>query len=91
VLISPATTGVLFLREAVMLPGIEYNTDLNSDDVITSLGVVTVGKISTSSVLADTLKIAQEQKGFISNFAYEVSKHRCYERELLGLTTKVAY
>lgn len=74
-----------------MLPGIEYNLDINSDQVTNSLGVVTVGKMSTTSVIADTFKISQSDKGFISNFAYEVSKHRCYERELLGLIKKVAY
>ena len=30
-------------------------------------------------------------QGFVSQFALEVSKHRCYERELSGLTDKVAY
>ena len=74
-----------------MLPGVEYNTNLDSDDVVSSLGVVTVGKMSASSVIADTLKIAQDKKGFVSSFALEVSKHRCYERELNGLITKVAY
>ncbi|GJE87736.1 catalase [Phanerochaete sordida] len=83
--------GVLFLREAVMLPGVEYNTNLDSDEVVTSFGVVTVGKIGASSVVADTPKIGQDKKGFVSSFAHEVSKHRCYERELKGLTTKVAY
>lgn len=82
---------MLFLRDAVMLPGLEYNTNLDSDQVVSSLGVVTVGKLSAASLAADTLKIAQDDKGFISNFAYEVSKHRCYERELKGLTAKVAY
>ena len=74
-----------------MLPGIEFNTDLNSDDVVATLGVVTVGKISTSSILADTLRIGQDKKGFISHFAYEVSKHRCYERELRGLTKRIPF
>ncbi|EKM48646.1 uncharacterized protein PHACADRAFT_132272 [Phanerochaete carnosa HHB-10118-sp] len=83
--------GVSFLREAVMLPGIEYNTKLDSDEVVTSFGVVTVGKVSTSTLAADTLKIAEGEKNFVSTFAYEVSKHRCYERELKGLTKKVAY
>ena len=74
-----------------MLPGIEYNTNPNSDIVVNSLGVVTVGKISIPGILEDTLKISQNEKGFISNFTNEVSKHRCFEREMLGLTKKVAY
>ncbi|KAI0815335.1 catalase [Irpex lacteus] len=83
--------GVAFLREAVMLPGIEYQTNLNSSDVVSSFGVVTVGKISLASIAADTLKISQDDKGFISQFALEVSKHRNYDRELKGITKKVAY
>lgn len=83
--------GVQFLREAVMLPGIEYNSNLGSDEVLSSFGVVTVGKIGASTLAADTLKIGKDEKGFVSKFAYEVSKHRCYDRELKGLTEKVAY
>ena len=83
--------GVAFLREAVMLPDVQYQTDLSSDNVVSSYGVVTVGQIDTAKLAADTLKIAQGQKGFISNFAFEVSKHRCWDRELDGLVDKVAY
>ncbi|KAI0080000.1 catalase [Panus rudis PR-1116 ss-1] len=83
--------GVAFLREAVQLPGIAYNTNLNSDDVTNSYGVVTVGKVDAATLAADAFKIAQGEKGFVSNFAYEVSKHRNYEREMDGLTTKVAF
>ncbi|PCH36976.1 catalase [Wolfiporia cocos MD-104 SS10] len=82
---------VVFLREAVQLPGIEYATDLNNDNVVTSYGVITVGKYDAGSFAADTLKISQDEKGFASKFAFEVSKHRCYERELDGLVSKVAY
>ena len=74
-----------------MLPGIEYNTDLHSDLVSSSLGVVTVGKLGATEIVAGVLKIASSDKDFISSFAYEVSKHRCYDRELKGLTKKVAY
>lgn len=50
-----------------------------------SYGVVTAGKYDG----AKGLKI--EQEGFISSFALEVSKHRCYEREVDGLVDMVAY
>lgn len=74
-----------------MLPGIEYNTDPNSVTVTSSFGVVTVGKFSTTGIAAGILMIAANDKDFISSFTHEVSKHRCYERELKGLTKKVAY
>ncbi|PCH33365.1 catalase [Wolfiporia cocos MD-104 SS10] len=83
--------GVAFLREAVQLPGVSFAADLNSDSVTTSYGVVTTGRYDAGTAAADTLKIAQGEKGFVSNFAYEVSKHRAFERELDGLTSKVAY
>ncbi|KAH8100471.1 catalase [Cristinia sonorae] len=83
--------GAVFLREAAQLPGIEYATNLNSDIVVSSYGVVTVGKIDLGTVAADTLKINQEDRGFVSQFALALSKHRCFERELDGLTSKVAY
>ena len=74
-----------------MLPGIQYQTNLSSADVVTSFGVITVGQVNLSSIASDVLNISQSDKGFVSQFALEVSKHRCYERELNGLTTKVAY
>ncbi|THH23105.1 hypothetical protein EUX98_g8072 [Antrodiella citrinella] len=83
--------GVAFLREAAQLPGIEYATNINSEAVVSSYGVVTVGRASLSSVAADTLKIGRGEKGFVAEFALEVSKHRCFDREMHGLTAKVAY
>ncbi|TCD70668.1 catalase A [Steccherinum ochraceum] len=83
--------GVAFVREAAQLPGVEYATNLDSHDVVSSYGVVTVGKVNLSSIAADVLKISQSDKGFVSSFAYEVSQHRCWARELDGLTDKVAY
>jgi catalase len=74
-----------------MLPGIQYQTDMSSSDVVSSLGVVTVGKLSLGSIATDSLSISSSDKGFLSQFAHEVSKHRCYERELQGITKKVAY
>ncbi|KIK61290.1 hypothetical protein GYMLUDRAFT_166447 [Collybiopsis luxurians FD-317 M1] len=64
----------------------------DSDTVVTSYGVITAGSYSLKSAATDVLNIASGgDKGFISNFAYEVSKHRCYQRELDGLTSRVAY
>ena len=83
--------GVQFLREAVMLPGIEYNTDLNSSEAVSSFGVVTVGKVNLPSLAASAFEVTGDDKSFVSKFVYEVSKHRCYDRELQGLTKRVAY
>lgn len=56
-----------------------------------SYGVVTTPKISLSSTVADALIVGQGEKGFMSQFAYEISKHRCFKRELDGLNTQVAF
>ncbi|TFY56707.1 hypothetical protein EVJ58_g7475 [Rhodofomes roseus] len=83
--------GVAFLHEAVQLPGVSLMSDLSSDSVVNSYDVVTAGKYDSGTVAADTLKIAQGEKGFVSNFAYAVSKHRCWDRESDGLAAKVAF
>jgi len=62
-----------------------------TDDVTVSYGVVTASKISLSSTVADVLMIGRDEKGFVSQLAYEISKHRCFERELGGLSTQVAF
>lgn len=63
----------------------------DTDEVITSYGVVTAGKYSISSAAHDILKIAPGANGFVSNFAFEISKHRCWERESDGLVSKIAF
>jgi catalase len=65
---------------------------LDDSNVVTSYGVVTVGKYSVTTAAQDALEIAAGgDKGFLSNFAFELSKHRCYEREMDGLSTLVAF
>jgi len=60
--------------------------------VTASYGVVTTGKYSITSAVTDVLEIASGgDKGFVSNFAFEISQHRCYERDLDGLASQVAY
>jgi len=61
------------------------------DEVTVSYGVVTAPKMSLLSTVASMLKISEGEKSFTSQFAYEISKHRCFERELDGLNTQVAF
>lgn len=56
-----------------------------------SYGVVTAPKFSFSSAVRDVLRISSDEKGFVSEFAYEISKHRCFKREMDGLNTQVAF
>jgi catalase len=83
--------GIAFLRDAAALPGIDLaQINSASDEVIVSYGVVTASSYGLSRADAE-LKIGSSEKGFVSQFAYEISKHRCWERETDGLTAKVAY
>jgi len=52
---------------------------------------VTTPKITLSSTMADVLGVGKGDKGFVSQFAYEISKHRCFERELDGINMQVAF
>lgn len=78
------------VKQVLNLPEVDF-ANSGTDDVVSSYGVVTTGKYNISSAIVDALEIAPGPKGFVSNFAYEISKHRCYEREMDGLTSRVAY
>ncbi|KAI0067769.1 catalase [Artomyces pyxidatus] len=82
---------VKLLRDVAHLPGVQFQDDIRSDDIITSYGVVTTGSYDVKSAATDTLKIGPGSKGFTANFAHAISLHRCFERELDGLTTQIAY
>ncbi|KAF9036558.1 catalase [Panaeolus papilionaceus] len=84
-------SGVDVLNVAINLPELQLNRSVSSDEVVSSYGVVTTGKYSVSSAVKDVLNITRGPKGFESNFAYEISQHRCYAREADGLTSKVAF
>jgi catalase len=79
------------VKHALALPEVKLQESETSDEVISHYGVVTTGIYNTSSATTDVLQISSGPKGFVSNFAYEISKHRCYDRELDGLSAQVAY
>ncbi|ESK88286.1 putative catalase [Moniliophthora roreri MCA 2997] len=82
--------GAAFIKHALGLSELKFAPD-NTDEVTTSYGVVTTGSYGVSSAITDALKIAPGPKGFASNFACEISKHRCWERETDGLVSMVAF
>ncbi len=55
--------------------------------------MATTAKHDVSTAIGDALKMTLNigEKGFMERFAYEVSKHRCFEREEDGLTARIAY
>ncbi|KAM6500925.1 Catalase-like domain containing protein [Amanita muscaria] len=82
--------GIPVVKRALEIPNVKLQ-DLTKEGVVTSYGVVTTGVYTLTSAVVDALKIEPGSKGFVANFAYELSKHRCYERELEGLTSQVAF
>ena len=88
--IGAVGAAVAFLRDVVNLPGVEFQHE-DSSDVKTSYGVVTTGKLDVKSAATGTFRIEHDSKDFLAEYAYVISRHRCYERELDGLTAQVAY
>lgn len=86
-------TGIEVVRKAIQdVEGVSLAPLTGQTDELTvSYGVVTAPKISLTSAVADVLRVGKQEKGFMSQFAYEISKHRCFERELDGLNTQVAF
>lgn len=78
------------LKVALPLQQLQFAEDNSSDAVVCSYGVVTARAYSFPSALAD-LTIGEGEKGFVANFSYHVAQHRCYERELDGLVSLVAF
>ncbi|TFK72222.1 catalase-domain-containing protein [Pluteus cervinus] len=84
--------GIAVVQEVLGdVPHLKFASDLTSDEVVTSYGVVSMGKYGPSSAMVDAFALAPGEKGFASNFGYQISKHRCYERESDGLTARVAF
>jgi len=81
--------GVDFLKNAVILPGVELAEDLNSSEVKVSYGVVTQRTFGKDDNTVGSMVMSTTK--FLPSFAAEVAKHRCWEREAKGLHEKVAF
>lgn len=80
------------MRDVVQLPKVDlFAPGGHDDEVVSSYGVVSTGRYSAPSIIDDLPKFGSDSKGFVSNFAYHISQHRCYEREMDGLTEMVAF
>ncbi|KAK2460639.1 hypothetical protein APHAL10511_007109 [Amanita phalloides] len=88
--IGAIAEGAHVIKFALQIPVVKVQ-ESKTDEVITSYGVVTTGVCNVASAVTDVLRIAPGPAGFVSNFAYEISKHRCYDRELDGLVARMAY
>jgi catalase len=75
------------LREVEQL---QIPTTENTSEVRDSYGVVTLREAKPDS-FGEVVNVAKGAKGFLEKFIYNVSMHRCWQRELDGLITSVAY
>jgi catalase len=94
-------TAASFVRVAVPLHAVNLSVDTKvsssttEDHAIVSYGVVTSPTLTPSSALTDavsfTFEIKEGDTGFLGAFLFEVSKHRCWEREMEGLVEHIAF
>jgi catalase len=83
--IAASGEGVDFIHQACELPGIKLAINPSDSTPVVDMGVVSVGKFTTSEQFK--LKVGSGND-FVSLFATEISKHRCWERS--NLAAKVA-
>ena len=83
--IAASGEGVDFVHQACQLPGIQLALKSSETKPVVDKGVVTVGKFDASHEVAVRLGGGND---FISLFATEISKHRCWERS--AMAAKVA-
>jgi catalase len=81
--------GIKLVEDAVREAEGVTLASMATSDVTESYGVVTVGKVEESS-MKKAVEILKQGKGFIDMFFYQVSQHRCWQRELDGLSDRVA-
>ena len=91
---------VALVREAVGVEGMVFATGETSSDVVESYGVVTAGGVGEGvgqegdgliDKAKSALKMAKGAKNFIDAYAYQISLHRNWARELDGLKDMIAY
>jgi catalase len=81
---------VKLVQTACAVEGMTFATG-SASDVVDSYGVVTAGGIGNVRSIRDTLKMVKGGKNFLDAYAFNISQHRNFKRELDGLTTMVAY
>lgn len=78
---------VALLDKALQLPGVSLSS---SREAVESYGVVTL-KDAMPESFDQVGAISKDAKHFLAKFIYATSQHRCWKRELDGLSTSVAY
>ncbi|KAE8450987.1 catalase A [Mollisiaceae sp. DMI_Dod_QoI] len=63
----------------------------SEEDVADSYGVVTASGVGKPESVGDALKMVKGAKNFLEAYAYNISQHRNFQREVDGLTSMVAF
>ncbi|TKA61558.1 Catalase-1 [Cryomyces minteri] len=78
---------VAFVKDACALPGVSFS---ESSDVVDSYGVVTASKVEASG-FKEAIKMGKGAKGFVDAYAFAISQHKNFDREMQGFSKMVAY
>jgi catalase len=69
-----------------------FSADSDGGDLVDSYGgVVTAAGVGDRGGIREALKMIKGAKTFLDAYAYNISQHRNFQRELDGLTSLVAY
>lgn len=79
--------GVQLLEKAIQLDDVKLSTGA---EAVSSYGVVSL-KQPNAENLREVVQAVKGAKHFLDQFVYAVSQHRCWDRELDGLSDQVAY
>ncbi|EPS42548.1 hypothetical protein H072_3470 [Dactylellina haptotyla CBS 200.50] len=86
--IGAVGASIQLIKKAIQLPVVNI-ADESSNQAVDSYGVVTVGGLEGG--VKEIVEIMKGASDFIGAFAYRISTHRCWERELEGLADQVAF
>ncbi|PQE16500.1 catalase A protein [Rutstroemia sp. NJR-2017a BBW] len=83
--------GVKLVKYACEVEGMSFSIN---EEVVDAYGVVTaqgVGEGASRMSASEALSMVKGAKNFLDAYAYNISQHRNFQRELDGLTSMVAY
>ena len=80
---------VSLVKTACDVDGMRFSS-VGSLDVVDSYGVVTAGAAKPQS-FRETLNMVEGAKDFVNAYAFAISQHKNFDREMDGLSSMVAY
>lgn len=81
--------GVKLVQMACGVEGMTFSN--GKEDVMDSYGIVTAGGVGKPGSVGEALNMVKGAKNFVDVYAYNISQHRNFKRELDGLTSMVAF